>query len=126
MSGGTKILIVEDDVDIREALQEALSAYGFDVLTANNGQEGLALLRAGANPGLVLLDLMMPVMGGREMLDTVLADTSLAATPIYIVSAAANVNNTQGALGYLKKPVDLDEVLALAERYCGTPSSSSL
>jgi two-component system chemotaxis response regulator CheY len=126
MASDHKILIVEDDVDIREALEEALSAYGYKVLTANNGQEGLDILRAGAKPALVFLDLMMPVMGGREMLDIILQDEALKIIPIYIVSAAASATNTKGALGYLKKPVELDQVLELAEKYCGMPTESGL
>ncbi|MGZ3693951.1 MAG: response regulator [Bdellovibrionota bacterium] len=118
-----EILIVEDDIDIREALREVLLGYGFTVATANNGQEGLDYLRASRQaktpPLLVLLDLMMPIMGGREMLDILLLEEGINQVPVFIISAAASAANSMGAVGFLRKPIDIDELLELAEKHSG-------
>ena len=60
------VLVVEDDRDIRTVFGDAIEAEGFRVLLAANGREGLDLLQKAQNVGLVLLDLMMPVMNGRD------------------------------------------------------------
>jgi CheY-like chemotaxis protein len=60
------ILVVEDDFSIRETLVEVLELVDYKVVTASNGKEGIEKLQQGLKPCLVLLDMMMPVMGGRE------------------------------------------------------------
>jgi DNA-binding response OmpR family regulator len=62
-----RVLIVEDEVDIREAMAEALSDAGYEVLQANNGQVGL-IMALSQKPDAILLDIRMPVMDGHEML----------------------------------------------------------
>lgn len=86
MSGGP-ILVVEDDSDIRETLQQVLELEGYRVATAANGHEGLAALETGERPSLILLDLMMPVMSGAEMLDHLRTDERLADIPVVVVTA---------------------------------------
>jgi CheY-like chemotaxis protein len=112
------ILVVEDDQDIRETIETALEMEGYSVATAVNGQEALNYLRISAKPNLVLLDMMMPIMGGREFLDILLSDVVLAPIPVFILSAVANDKNTQGAVGFIKKPADLDVILKMVEKYC--------
>lgn len=68
-----KILIVEDESDMREALHDKLTLEGFNVLESNNGEEGLeTALRE--HPDLILLDIIMPKMGGLEMLEKLQTD----------------------------------------------------
>lgn len=117
------ILIIEDDFDIREALKDALELEGYHVLTAKNGKEGLETLLTVASPCLVLLDMMMPVMGGREFLHELKKDATLMPIPVFIVSAIADKVNTDGAVGFIKKPADLDVVLKMVERYCCKPDN---
>lgn len=111
------ILVIEDDLSIRETLKEALSSEGFHVLTAGNGEEGLTLMRQSPRPSLVLLDMMMPIMNGRAFLDAVMADVVLAPIPVVVMSATADESTSRGARAFIKKPPDLDLLLQLIHRY---------
>jgi CheY-like chemotaxis protein len=112
------ILVVEDDDDIRNVMIDVLEAEGYHAEGATNGKEALDLLHSIHKPCLVLLDMMMPIMNGREFLDKVMEDSYLAPIPVLIVSAIADKTNTTGAVGFLKKPVDLEMVLKMVEQYC--------
>ncbi len=112
MSG--RILVVEDDADIREDLAELLRDEGYDVATAVNGEDGLALLRREASVGLILLDLMMPVMDGWQFREAQLADPALASVPIIVLSADGDTPRKASALranAYLTKPFALPRLL---------------
>ena len=110
------ILIVEDDQDIRETMKEALELEGYEVVAASGGHEGLKILRLG-NTCLVLLDMAMPLMSGREFLDIVLEDKSISDVPVFIHSAIANKENTYGSVGFIRKPADLEEILIITKQY---------
>lgn len=112
------ILVVEDDDDIRNVMIDVLESEGYHAEAAVNGKEALELLRKINKPCLVLLDMMMPIMNGREFLDKVMEDSYLAPIPVLIVSAVADKTNTQGAVGFLKKPVDIEMVLEMVDQYC--------
>jgi CheY-like chemotaxis protein len=112
------ILVVEDDDDIRNVMIDVLESEGYHAEAATNGKEALDLLHTINKPCLVLLDMMMPIMNGREFLDKVMEDSYLAPIPILIVSAVADKTNTKGAVGFLKKPVDIDMVLKMVDQYC--------
>lgn len=112
------VLVVEDDEDIRTAMIDILESEGYHAVSATNGQEALELLRKINKPCLVLLDMMMPIMNGREFLDKIMEDSILAPIPVLIVSAIADKSDTEGAVGFLKKPVDIDMVLKMVDRYC--------
>ena len=114
-AGPRRILLVEDDFDIRAMLALALEMEGFEVATAANGREALEELRAGRAPELILLDLMMPIMNGWEFRNAQRADPALAQIPIVILSGDGNVVEKTAALGaaaYIRKPLDLDELHA--------------
>jgi CheY-like chemotaxis protein len=113
------ILIVEDDQSIRETMIEMLQSEGYNTYSAINGKDALNLLRDEIpKPCLVLLDMMMPIMNGREFLDEMMKDSVLAPIPVLIVSAIADPSNTKGSVGFLKKPVDIDAVLSTVSKYC--------
>jgi len=113
------VLVVDDDPDIREMLGFVLESAGYSVYLAENGKEALdLLLGAEPPPGLILLDLMMPVMSGHEMLLALRAAPSLAAIPVSIVTASG-APMPQGASGLLKKPVEIDVLLNVVARSCG-------
>jgi CheY-like chemotaxis protein len=121
------ILIIEDDVNIQEAIKEALEINGYpQIYTADNGLEGLELLKKIEKPCAILLDVMMPVMNGWEFLKTVKQDhefNAVATIPIVIVSAARDAEKLayeNGAEGFVKKPVDLESLYASVGRYCAT------
>ena len=126
------ILIVEDDLDILDALQSLLTDEGYTVFTASNGKEGLEKLKTIEVPCLVLLDLMMPVMNGWEFLEAKKSDVVIATIPVIIVSALRAASalgyeatpTIKSPVGYLKKPVGLEQLLTLVQEYCH-PSSES-
>ena len=112
------ILIVEDDKDIREAMKDALEIEGYNVMTASNGNEGLTSLRSHENTCMILLDLLMPSMSGREFMDIVQKEDKISSIPIFIHSSVANKENTTGAAGWIKKPADLGIILQAVKTYC--------
>lgn len=108
---------MEDDPDIRGAVAEILQEEGFEVVTASNGQEGLARLAHMARPCLILLDMNMPVMDGPEFMARVREDPELRSCTVLIVTATKGATPL-GADGYLRKPFDIGDLLAVVERYC--------
>jgi CheY-like chemotaxis protein len=117
------VLIVEDDPDTREVLEEMLDAGGYQVVTATNGAEGLAALEGIQPPAVVLLDLMMPVMSGFAFLEELVRRPDHAGFPVLLISANETLEQAAqlpGVVGYVRKPFDLDEVLALLERSSGS------
>lgn len=112
MQHEVKVLIVEDEKDIRESLCELLEAEGFVVSLAENGRAALDwLCEATVLPSVILLDLMMPEMDGEQFRREQLADTRLAQIPIVIMSAAREIVETgarMGAFAVLKKPMSID------------------
>jgi CheY-like chemotaxis protein len=123
------VLVVDDDETIRDALSELLSEEGYLVLTARNGQEALAELRQGSRrrPGLILLDMMMPVMNGPEFYDQQQLDPSLMDIPVVIMSADRNLRERAASYGgsYLAKPARLETILEMVGRHCAVGINSS-
>jgi CheY-like chemotaxis protein len=118
---GCRVLVVDDDGDIRDALKEILEDEGYAVGVAGNGAEALSVLRAGPRPNLVLLDLMMPVMNGWQFRAEQKRDPVLADIPVVVITADAHVGDKSsqiGAEGFLKKPIQLVDLLRTIERYC--------
>jgi CheY-like chemotaxis protein len=110
------VLVVDDDPDLLDVTSFVIETEGMAVKTARNGEEALALLRAGRQPWLVLLDLMMPVMNGWEFLAAVANDPLLTGIPVVVLTAAEHAQ-IPGALEVLSKPMDLKELLRVVERY---------
>lgn len=105
-----QIAIIDDDVHIGNMLEELLTKEGYGVLRAYSGTEALLLL-SGRRPDLALLDLMLPGLGGEEVLP------HLAGIPVIVLSARAGVDDKVelllgGAADYLTKPFDTRELLA--------------
>ena len=116
------ILVVEDNDDVREMMSITLQLEGHDVVTACNGRQALDVLHRGADPCMILLDLMMPVMNGWQFQEEVAKDPELCEIPVVIVSAASGerVKNTAAA-AYIPKPIDVDKLLDVVYDYCPTP-----
>ncbi|AKF84119.1 Response regulator receiver domain-containing protein [Myxococcus fulvus] len=111
------VLLVEDHVDSRELLEEFLTMEGFAVETAGNGQSALERLSRLPCPDAVLLDLMMPVMSGWELMRHVREDDRLKQLPVVVVSGAGNHQAMpEGIQGTVPKPVDLTELRATLAR----------
>jgi CheY-like chemotaxis protein len=105
-----KVLIVEDDREIRESLAELLEDEGYNARTAPSGGEGLELLRKEPEPpGVILLDLMMPGVDGFQFRQVQAGDPAIAKIPVVIMSASTDLQSNAkrlGAQAYLKKPFD--------------------
>jgi CheY-like chemotaxis protein len=110
------VLVVEDEHDLRESICDLLEYEGYGVAEAEHGRE--ALQRMGVTrPGLILLDLMMPVMSGWELMDLMKRDRAMSEIPVIVVSASHDP--PPGAVAFLPKPFEVAELLAIVERYAG-------
>ena len=112
LTGGVKarpkVLIVDDDRDIREALGELLADEGFAVEAAWNGAEALKRLRAGLRPNVIILDLMMPVMDGLAFRAVLKETPELARIPVIGVTASPTI---EADFVCLRKPVRFDALV---------------
>ena len=118
MQAGQPIVFVADDnAAILQGLERALSAKGYQVRTAEDGTRVMDLLRAGSpEPDLLLLDVMMPELGGLEVLRAMRADARWAQIPVMLITAAVDDSLAEtalqdGAVDFLPKPFRLDELL---------------
>src|SRR5712692_10135196 len=94
-------MIIEDDRDVRDSVREALEDHGYQTIGASQGREALELLRSSAaKPCIILLDMMMPVM------------------VLTAHSSASDTARDMGAVGFLRKPVTLQELLTAVKQEC--------
>jgi len=132
---GNTVLLVDDDVRNVFSLGSALKRYGITVIPASNGQEGLDTLAAHPEIGLVLMDIMMPVMDGYEAMRRIRAEIRWRSLPVVALTAKAMKGDRQkcldaGASDYVTKPVDMDQLTSvlrvwLASQPRGERKSSS-
>jgi CheY-like chemotaxis protein len=122
MTPGQYILVVDDDHDFREAICEVLVDAGYPVQQAENGELALRRISDEA-PGIVLLDLKMPVLDGWGVMERMRGDPRSAAIPILILSAYGFEWESEllGAQGYIPKSVGVDEILERVRRAAGPP-----
>ncbi len=115
------ILVVEDDVAIRDPLVDALLDEGYRVTAAANGAEAFRQLQRDARPCLMLLDLMMPVMTGWELLGHLRQHHDLASLPVVVLSAVARFQGERPGFAdtsLLTKPVSIDALLTVVQQTC--------
>lgn len=115
------VLVVDDDVDIRQFVQTALEEAGHRVVSAPSGASALEFLHDGMAPSAVLLDLMMPGVNGLETVQTMRTDERLAAIPVALLTAypsLAREASSMDGLEIITKPVDVEELVGFADRYC--------
>lgn len=121
MSLKKRILVIEDDLPIQDALKSLLEDEGYLVDVAGDGEQALQWLRlAPALPDLILLDLMMPNKDGFQFRIEQRQEPKFSAIPVVIMSADGNVQQKlkrAEAAAYLKKPVDVDNILATVKRF---------
>ncbi len=118
MSKAHRVLVVDDDEDIRNIVAEILRDEGYLVDEAENGRD--AMDRIGEmheEPCLVLLDMMMPEMNGVEVLAALSRQHRLAAMPVVVLSAQALVH-AQGARRILRKPLSREALLTVVREFC--------
>jgi CheY-like chemotaxis protein len=115
------ILVVDDDPDTRDSLAEILGDEGYRVTGAQNGRDALKYLEVQKPPSLILLDMTMPDMDGWRFRLEQQKNPALALIPVVILSARQDIREaalTIGAADYLRKPVRIDSLLEIADRYC--------
>lgn len=118
---GRRILVVDDDEDIREAVVDTLIDEGYAAVAVGDGQEALAFLHRHPAPGLVLLDWNMTPMNGAQFMAQFAQQPKWASIPVVLVTADARIdpNIKLGAFAAcLRKPVNLQDLFGLAARYC--------
>jgi CheY-like chemotaxis protein len=110
------ILVVEDDVCELDALTDLLEASGYSVQKAQNGQE--ALIEAKDRPpGMILLDLSMPVMDGWEFMRQQRREPTIADIPVVVITALVSAVPA-GAKALVTKPINVNRLMSLVEKYC--------
>ena len=122
------ILIVYDDLDIREILADTLKEGGFEVITAANGFEALTLVRRmTAPPSAILLDLMMPVMDGYTFLEVRRKDPALASIPLAVATAGRSIDRDRIGSGaaIVQKPFNVPELLRVLHQLASSPRGSA-
>jgi CheY-like chemotaxis protein len=112
------VLIVDDDPDIRDAVGECLRYEGYDVHSAADGRDALDRLEYGLRPDVILLDLMMPVLNGFDVLEALKSRPEWKSIPVVIVSAnrGYEAEDLSGAVSILRKPVNVDRLIAAVEQ----------
>ena len=116
----SRVLIVDDNADVRQSLGWIIEARGYQVDTAEDGEEALSKVRHGLPACLILLDLQMPKMYGRSLRRKLLRDDTLARVPVVLVSAEQNLLSIARELDtdWLSKPINYDDLFQLLDKYC--------
>jgi len=123
MANSKKIVIVEDDAILLKALNLELLSNGFEVLSAINGESGLVLIKK-EKPDMILLDLIMPKMGGFEVLEVLKNDKQLSKIPVIVLSNLSQKADIEKAknLGavdfYEKARTDLNKLVEKIKKLC--------
>jgi CheY-like chemotaxis protein len=117
------VLIIEDHPEIRENTAEILELSGFNVITANNGGEGVKAA-CSLRPDLILCDIMMPQLNGYEVFKQLKTNPTTSGIPFVYVTASTEKSEVKmamdmGASGYIQKPFDMEELLKVI-RSCTT------
>ena len=120
------VLIVEDDSDLRQALAELLEDEGYECLHANNGIEALTVLKI-QRPDLLVVDLIMPLMSGADLLARLRHDRSYRDIPVIAMTAANDqMVGVKLDVPVLNKPINVPVLRQMLARYCplGNPSEA--
>ncbi len=121
MSEADRVLIIEDDKAVSESMAELLSFEGYDTKVANNGKEGLEILKKGFAPCIILLDLMMPVMDGWTFHSQLKKEPAFLQIPVLVMSGVVDVYNhlgLDGIVGRVQKPINFEALMSLIRMHC--------
>jgi CheY-like chemotaxis protein len=123
-----KVLVVEDDEAIAEALVSLLEDAGHRARHVPDGRQALEELRSNGDTGVILLDMTMPVMNGWRFREEQMKDASLADIPVIVCTAdslAEEKAREVGAAAWLRKPLDPARLLEAVGRFCGSGCAPS-
>jgi PAS domain S-box-containing protein len=122
-SGGTPVLVIDDDPTVHDLMRRFLVKDGFKIVPALTGEEGLRIARASA-PDVILLDVQMPTMDGWTVLQRLKADPALKDIPVVLVTMTdeKGLGYSLGANDYLLKPVEREKVASVLRKYRRAPS----
>lgn len=123
MTADQAILLIDDSDDTLEILSAKLAHHGYNVVTAADGETGLAMIRE-KRPSIVFCDIMLPRMDGWAVLSAVKSDPDLVDTPVVLMTAYTTIQFQgeraqaleMGAAEYLRKPFELSELIELVKR----------
>ena len=120
MNERPRLLIVDDDPELRQSAVDALSDAGYDTAVAGNGWEALAATQGPQVPQLILLDLMMPDMNGWQFREAQQRDARIRDIPLVVITASRDlVNHPIDADGVLLKPFGLNDLLGQVFKLVG-------
>ncbi len=112
------VMVVEDDHDTRVSLRSFLEEEGFEVVTATHGRTAISMLRSGTQlPGVIILDLRMPLMDGWAFVEVIKSDPALAELPVVVITADKATPPPE-VVEVLNKPIKVDRLLQLVEHFC--------
>jgi CheY-like chemotaxis protein len=111
-----KLLIVDDEREIRESLEEFFQEEGFTVITAANGAEALTRLQEAEAPCVVLLDLLMPVLDGNQVYEAMQREPRLTNVPVIVMTS--DPSRAPSGLLIMKKPMNLTRLLSTVQQHC--------
>jgi two-component system chemotaxis response regulator CheY len=117
-----RLLLLDDDRDVRDALSECLRGEGYEVYAAAHGKAGLEMLEFGVRPEVIVLDLMMPVMSGFEFLSAVRARPEWQQIRVIVLSASRlhDVGDISASVfRFLRKPVEIESLCTAIELALG-------
>ena len=123
MSASAMVLVIDDDPVLLAVVRHKLAGCGYRVVTAADGAIGLSQARA-EKPDLIVLDMMMPTLDGRQVLNELQADSVLASVPVIVLTARRGEHDVIEALqrgDYLAKPFSPDELVARIARLIARP-----
>jgi CheY-like chemotaxis protein len=118
---GQHVLIVEDDPDLREALELIIGSDGYSVASARDGKEALNRLAAGLKPSVIVVDLLMPVMNGWELCEELSLDPNLGSIPVILMSASGGPMlppRPKSLVRLFRKPFTFLQLLQAIEKGC--------
>jgi CheY-like chemotaxis protein len=117
---GAKVLVVDDEKDIRDSLKQVLEFEGFEVLTASDGADALKLLNQVSRPAVIILDLMMPGMNGFEFIEVQQHTAGIDQVPVIVVSADPELRKKAPQLHanrVMRKPIAIDTLIKWIQDY---------
>jgi DNA-binding response OmpR family regulator len=125
MNASATVLVIDDDALVCEILERKLAVNGYHVVTAPDGAAGLARARV-SPPDLIVLDMMMPMMTGREVLQNLRADPQLNQIPVIMLTVRRSEGDVVdalelGAADFVSKPFRPDELVARVSRLLPKP-----